>query len=83
MNIGVEDVFKYFSITKLTTKVEEFIFEYVKIMAPLANALDILQGDKKVSIGYLLPTICVLKMELEKLKRSSNIKHCHPLIEGI
>ena len=34
---------------------EELVREYVKIMKPMTEALDILQADVKISIGYLLP----------------------------
>ncbi|VVC38874.1 Hypothetical protein CINCED_3A005508 [Cinara cedri] len=36
------------------------------IMKPLSRALDILQGDKNVSLGYLLPTINALQRGLNK-----------------
>jgi hypothetical protein len=35
-------------------------------MEPLVNALDILQGDKSVCMGYLLPTINWLSRQLEE-----------------
>jgi hypothetical protein len=42
-----------------------------------------LQADKKVSIGFLLPTIVVLKKQLERLQTNQRIKHCKPLINGL
>ncbi|KAL4150100.1 hypothetical protein QTP88_003938 [Uroleucon formosanum] len=34
-----------------------FMMDYCKIMEPLSRALDILQGDKYMAMGYLIPTI--------------------------
>ncbi|KAL4083959.1 hypothetical protein QTP88_029275 [Uroleucon formosanum] len=36
-------------------------------MQPLAQALDLLQGDTFVAMGYLIPTIKWLKKELKEL----------------
>lgn len=47
---------------------EEFIKECVKVMRPLSEALDTLQADKKVNVGYLLPTFVgyLLQIFVEK-----------------
>lgn len=50
-------------------------------MRPVADALDMLQADKHISIGYLLPTITVLKNELRKVE--SSLKHCKVLVESL
>ena len=81
--LKLTDIFKHFNITPLRPIEEAFILEYVKVMAPVAAALDILQGDKNISIGYLLPTLTVLQTQLEKLKRNSGIKHCKALINAL
>jgi hypothetical protein len=31
--------------------------EYIKVMKPIVETLDIFQGEKNVGLGYLLPTI--------------------------
>ncbi|KAF0756978.1 Uncharacterized protein FWK35_00009666 [Aphis craccivora] len=36
-------------------------------MKPIAQALDILQGDKHVSLGFLLPAISVINTSLNYL----------------
>lgn len=46
-------------------------------MKPISRALDILQGDKNVSLGYLLPTINAVHKSLNDMK---NIVFCRPLI---
>lgn len=35
--------------------------EYVKTMCPLAKAVDVLQGEASVMMGWLVPTITLLK----------------------
>ncbi len=52
-------------------------------MRPLADALDMLQADKNISIGYLLPTLTVLQQTLGKLSCDRSIRHCRPLIESL
>jgi hypothetical protein len=51
----LKDVFTHFNVPYFRPAEEDYIREYVKIMRPLTEALDILQADVKVSIGYLLP----------------------------
>ena len=42
--------------------------EYVKVMAPIAVNLDILQGDRQSYLGSLLPHIVHLKDELTNIR---------------
>ena len=58
-----------------------FIGEYCNVMQPLAYALDILQGETKCFIGYLLPTIVSLEMKLKALR--PNLKVAAPLVDAI
>jgi len=46
-------------------------------MKPISRALDILQGDKNVSLEYLLPTINAVHKSLNNMK---NIVFCKPLV---
>ena len=41
-------------------------------MKPVCQALDILQGDKSVSMGYLIPTIAILKDKLINKKGNAS-----------
>lgn len=77
--IPLRAVFEKLKLPFLKSVEEEFITEFITVMKPLAEALDVLQGDIHVSIGYLLPTLTVLLNELEDLKRSSSLKHCKAL----
>ncbi|XP_060858866.1 uncharacterized protein LOC132936189 [Metopolophium dirhodum] len=59
----------------------DFLTEYCKVMKPIAKALDILQGEKYISIGYLLPTLTAVKKSLNQLILHGNLKYCKPLVE--
>lgn len=48
-------------------------------MKPLACAIDIVQKDENMYIGYLLPTISVLQRRLEHLQMSG-LAFCTPLV---
>lgn len=51
-------------------------------MEPLARALDILQSDIGMYMGYLLPVLSTLQRKLENLNKSDLID-CHSLVEAI
>ncbi len=76
-------VFDYFKVVRLTSAEEEYVAEYLRIMEPVADALEILQGERNVSMGYLLPTIVVLKRTLDELKKDKAIVHCKPLLTAV
>jgi len=46
-------------------------------MKPISRALDILQGDENVSLGYLLPTKNAVHKSLNNM---NNIVFCKPLV---
>ena len=58
-----------------------FLTEYVAIMSPVAAAINILQGEKHVHMGWLLPTITFLVAKVEKAKLP--LKHCRPLADAL
>lgn len=49
-------------------------------MKPISKALDVLQGEKHVRIGYLLPTITAVTKELNEL---NNLNYCRPLVNAL
>ncbi|XP_022169832.1 uncharacterized protein LOC111033420 [Myzus persicae] len=53
-----------------------FLEEYFKILQPLAVALDKLQGEKRSFLGYVAPTIIVLR---RLLIQSTHLIYCKPL----
>lgn len=79
----LKKVFEHFKQIYFRPTEEDFIKEYIKIMGPVTEALDILQADKKISIGYLLPTLSILMKKLEVLKTKPDIKHCKSMINTI
>ena len=79
---ALKQVFKHFDADYFRPAEEGFLLEYVKIVRPIAEALDVLQGDLKISVGYLLPTLTILKSKLRKLD-SQNPKHCKPMLREI
>ena len=79
----LKDVFTHFNVPYFRPAEEDYIREYVKIMRPLTEALDILQADVKVSIGYLLPTLTILMIKMESLRKKPGIIHCKPFISAI
>lgn len=68
-------------LPKLTSTEQKFLKEFVHVMAPVALALDILQRDKNMYIGYLLPTVNSLRKGLQKVRTLDGqaLKYCDPL----
>ncbi|XP_011312715.1 uncharacterized protein [Fopius arisanus] len=60
----------------------DFIFlkEYVKCTAPIAKALNRLQGDVTIGYGWLLPTLISTKNDLIDLEKEYLI-YCKPVIK--
>ncbi|XP_076048376.1 uncharacterized protein LOC143029576 [Oratosquilla oratoria] len=58
----------------------EVIAEYVKVMAPVANALDKMQSDQHAYMGNFLPNLMVLQRDLNLLRDDNSIKHAKPLV---
>ena len=58
-----------------------FLNEYVSVMKPVAQALNILQSDSKMYMGYLLPTLSALKDKLTGRQPSATV--CKPLLTAL
>jgi len=62
----------------------EFFEEYVVVMKSIACTIDLLQGENHCYLGYVMPTLLQLKINLQHLHELSN---CEPLknalIDGI
>ena len=77
----LDSLFEALKIPKFQDNEIEFISEYCSVYKPLAQALDILQGEKNIHLGYLLPTITILT---EKLRQGlENARDCRPLLEAL
>nr|XP_033798231.1 uncharacterized protein LOC117359480 isoform X2 [Geotrypetes seraphini] len=55
-----------------------FLGEYCRVMSPLAGALDILQSEAKCFLGFLLPTLVMLKTKLTKV--GTDLKYASSLV---
>ena len=72
----------FFSPLSSFTPVEiAFLHEYAKTMSPVAKALDVLQGETTVQMGWLLPAITLLRTKLLQLQVASKI--CDLLIGAL
>jgi hypothetical protein len=56
-NENLRAVFNYIDVRPLTNEEEIFVSEYVTVMEPISQTLDLIQGDLQVSAGYLLPSL--------------------------
>ena len=65
------------NLTKLKANEWVFLEEFCKIMQPLATSLDKLQSEKKSFLGFVAPTILVLRRLL--IQSSTEVKYCKPL----
>lgn len=61
------DVCEKLEKPKFTDSQISFMEEYIKVMEPIASALDFLQGDKYSCFGHVLPVLFQMKQQLEKL----------------
>jgi len=61
----------------------EFLEEYTQMMEPLAIVLDLLQGEKNMFFGFLIPSITELIYKYEQLFNKNQLKICLPLLEVI
>ncbi len=57
-----------------------FLEEWKEVMQHVANGLDFLQGDDEVFLGYMLPTIQMMKEQLEETKEK--VTMCKPLADA-
>ncbi|KAE9530035.1 hypothetical protein AGLY_011497, partial [Aphis glycines] len=76
MNIRI--IFEQLHLPKLKNNEWGLINEYCKVMKPLAFSLDKLQGETKSFLGYVAPTILVLR-KLLILNQSEQLMYCKPL----
>ena len=67
--------------SRLTSCDIEILEEHMKIMEPVAVALDILQGEEKCYFGAIYPTIKSLKRKLKKLKDLAKVSQ--PLVHAL
>ena len=59
-----------------------FSEEYVKVLYPVAIALDRLQGEQDCYYGVMLPTLLATEKKLNQLQ-SEALLHCQPLLNAV
>ncbi|KAE9522193.1 hypothetical protein AGLY_017453 [Aphis glycines] len=69
------------NVVRLTKSDIEWLEEYEIVMEPLAVCLDILQGEKFMYFGYLIPSISQLISQYENMKINKNFKCCRSLVD--
>jgi len=58
------DICGKLGVTKLHPHEVTFLREYVEVLQPLSHSIDLLQGEKRCYLGFLIPTILSLKSKL-------------------
>ncbi|XP_051800990.1 uncharacterized protein LOC127537594 isoform X1 [Acanthochromis polyacanthus] len=58
-----------------------FLGEYAIVMTPVAQATNILQAETNAQMGWLLPTITLLSVKLDRVKLQ--LKYCRPLVDAL
>lgn len=58
-----------------------FLTEYAAAMSPVAQATNILQAEANAMMGWLLPTINLLTIKLDRIKLP--LKYCKPLVDAL
>lgn len=69
-------------IAAFTQQDKAVIDEYLGVMKPIATSLDKLQSHKESYLGFLLPTLFVLRSRLEAMK-SDSLKYANPLLSSL
>lgn len=63
------------NINSFSSSELEYLEEYCLLMAPIAEGLDFLQKEENIYFGYFLPTLITIKVKLNKLESSGNLKY--------
>nr|XP_020633791.1 uncharacterized protein LOC110070446 [Pogona vitticeps] len=72
------------SLERVTPAESLVLEEYTEIMGPLAQSLEILQGENGMYMGYLLPTLYNLDRKLQGLEnKPGRFTHGLPLLQGL
>ena len=76
---------KQVGLGRLTSPEISVLKEYVRIMAPICEGIDNLQGDKCVSLGYLVPIVKGVLIELETVGHDATYfaDLCNALLESV
>jgi hypothetical protein len=73
------DICKLLSLPPFVQVEINFLKEYLLLMAPIAQSIDILQGHQTCGLGFVLPTLPIFE---KKLKRPE-LKHANALRDSL
>ncbi len=81
---GVLKAMSRVKVSSFTQADVEYLKEYAEVMAPVASALDKLQGEAQAYLGCLLPTLAVTMKRLEaSIAATQKLAYCEPLVEAL
>jgi len=63
-------------IKRLQPVQKTFLAEYVQVLQPVSCGLDVLQGEKEVGLAHLLPTLSIVKQQLNDLLVDNKLTVC-------
>ena len=70
-------------LPKFTRSEVIYLTDYVDAMAPVARSIDLLQAEKKMFMGYLVPTIDSLCKQLADKLTAESSTTCKPLLKAL
>ncbi|KAL4084938.1 hypothetical protein QTP88_027804 [Uroleucon formosanum] len=78
------ELFEALGLKNSMLKDSEYIYidEHLKCVGPLAEALDILQGENNIFYGFVLPVIFSLHRKVQNVLLN-DWKYCEPLVNSI
>lgn len=60
----------------------QYLENYTKVLEPIAATLNYLQGQNNTFFGLLLPSICSLKVKLERMRDNIDLGHSKIILEA-
>ncbi|KAI9553686.1 hypothetical protein GHT06_021614 [Daphnia sinensis] len=73
-------VFDHFKVKRMTTVEMDFLKEFIKVMKPISDALDVFKSESKMSCGCVLPVQSFFKETLICFQEDRSFTHCVHLI---
>ena len=78
----INELMEKLELTCFKKRELEFGREFLKVMAPIARAIEEFQRDHNTGLGLVLPTLVSVKFRLDKIK-AEKLKFCEILIKVI
>jgi len=72
-----------FKLNRFSKNDLEFSKKYVAVMEPLCICFDVLQGEKHIYFGFLLPSITIFLQKYDDLSTKKHLIYCDSLISLI